>query len=105
MEGHKTDESDAKEIEDFVECDIDTNYADDVIALDTDSGVEDIVSPRDPVSNTSILKFSICNILRLPDKERESNHPKTSGMCSRLFYNVSSLEIDHRWEKKPKYNN
>lgn len=85
MEGHKTDESDAKEIEDFVECDIDTNYADDVIALDTDSGVEDIVSPRDPVSNTSILKFSICNILRLPDKERESNHPKTSGMCCRLY--------------------
>lgn len=86
MEGLKTDESEAKDLEDFVDCDIDTCYADDVIALDTDSRVEDIVSPREPVSNTSILKFSICNILRLPEKERESNLPKTPGMCICLCF-------------------
>uniref|UniRef100_K1QC82 Aristaless-related homeobox protein n=2 Tax=Magallana gigas TaxID=29159 RepID=K1QC82_MAGGI len=104
MEGHKTDESDAKEIEDFVECDIDTNYADDVIALDTDSGVEDIVSPREPVSNTSILKFSICNILRLPDKERESNHPKTSDSCLPIISSTEHKTSDLASSIKSKRN-
>lgn len=86
MEGYKIDESDVKEIEDFVECDIDINYVDDVIVLDIDSGVEDIVSLREFVLNIFIFKFFICNILRFLDKECELNYLKILGMCCCLCF-------------------
>ena len=67
----------------MVNCDIECKDVDDVMTLhadNVDSVTEDGLAPLQPVSNTSILKFSICNILRLPDKERQADTAATSGM-------------------------
>lgn len=69
--------------EDMVNCDIECKDVDDVMTLHADnvnSVTEDGLATLQPVPNTSILKFSICNILRLPDKERPADTAATSGM-------------------------